>query len=195
MINANLHTELEAVVRRYGLKPVCQALRRIELSEKRERAAAQPRQTTAESESRKKVRRKLTAVDRVLKMELPDERKTVVIEAAKRFDNRSFVPGIGDVRNFWLNHRIEGPPPPSRAAAAPRLFAFLAKMDMGELRKIVDRGYYSGPARLGPIADAIRDFGRERIRAWNKRNGLPDNPERVSAAGAGDPDGAADDRS
>ena len=68
-------------------------------------------------------------------------------------------------------------------------------MDTTNLRELLDSGQFSGPSRLGPIADAIRELSRERIRAWNERNGLPDNPERVSAAGAEDPDGAADDRS
>lgn len=195
-MDSKIHAQLRAMVRRYGFESVERVLREIERS--RERDHAPDKRIAARSSAPKgrgPKRRRLAATDRVWKMDLPKERRTVLMEAAELFDRKLFVPSIGDVRNFWLSHGVEDPPPPSRAAAAPRRFAFLATMDMGELRKIVYHGHYSGPARMGPIADAIRDFGREHVRAWNERNGFPDSPEPVSAAGAEYPDGAADDRS
>ena len=191
-----LYTELRSIVLRYGFKPVNRALCEVGRDLGRDAVADNPVRARSSVMGRRAPKRpRPTVADRVRKMVLPEDRRSVLMEAAERFDRKSFVRTIGDVRNFWEIYGLAGPLPKSRASAVPRLFDYLASMDTTNLRELLDSGQFSGPSRLGPIADAIRELSRERIRAYNERNGLPDNPESVSAAGAEDPDGAADDRS
>ena len=195
MTNSALHDELRAIVRRHGLDTVDRALREIRQAERRDAAAWRAPSVRGPTRNRNGGREKPNAVTCVGRMELPADRRSVLAEAATRYNDKAFLPIAADIRDFCENRRIPGTPPKSRAAAIPRLFGFMAMTEAGAVQEILDSGYYSGPSRLGPIADAIRELSRERIRAYNERNGLPDNPESVSAAGAEDTDGAADDRS
>ena len=97
-------------------------------------------------------------------MDLSRNRRQVLTEVAENFQNKSFLPTASDIRNFCELYGIRGAAPRARAGAVPRLFRFLATMDPDEVRRLVRGGMFSGPARLGPIADAIRAAGREQIR-------------------------------
>ena len=96
-------------------------------------------------------------------MVLPDDHRRLLVEAAEKFEQKSFLPTVGDVRNFCEIHGVTGPSSGSRADTVPRVFKLLGTMNTDDLRRMLDSGMFSGPARLGPIADAIRDAGRERI--------------------------------
>ena len=85
---------------------------------------------------------------------------SALLELAKRFQDKTFLPTFGDIRNFCQVYGIDVPASKSRASAVPRVFKFIAKMDSSEIQRIVDDRLFSGPARLGPIADAIRKNGR-----------------------------------
>ena len=45
-------------------------------------------------------------------------------------------------------------------SAIPRIFKIIATMDSSRTQAILDADMYSGPSKLGPIADAIRRNGR-----------------------------------
>ena len=96
-----------------------------------------------------------TAVDYVAAMDLPQLVREPLGELATRFDERSFLPTIGDVRNFLLFCDYEGPTPKARGAAAPRVFKLLARMDPARVATIRDERMFSGPAQMLPIANAI----------------------------------------
>ena len=100
-------------------------------------------------------RPRLTAVDYVARMDLPQVVRAPLIELASRFDERSFLPTIGDVRNFLLFCDYDGTTPKSRAAAVPCAFKLLARMDPARVAGICDERMFSGPANMLPIADAI----------------------------------------
>ena len=93
-------------------------------------------------------------------MELQLEIEPSVVELANRFQDKAFLPTFGDVVNFCQAYGIEEPASRSRANAIPRVFKHLASMEADEIKRIVDWGMFSGPSRLGPIADAIRRNGR-----------------------------------
>ena len=80
----------------------------------------------------------------------------MVIELASRFEVKTFVPTIGDVRNFFRFYEIDGGRLRSRGAAMVRIFKALASMDETEVKRILDDRLFSGPSRMEPIADAIR---------------------------------------
>ena len=70
------------------------------------------------------------------------------------------MPTFGDIRNFCQVYGIDEPASKSRASAIPRVFKFMATMSDEEVQGILDGGMFSGPSRVGPIADAIRANGR-----------------------------------
>ena len=86
-------------------------------------------------------------------------------ELAQRFHSKSFLPTFGDIANFCQTYNIDVPASKSRASAIPRVFKFIAAMEADEIQRMLDEGMFSGPARLGPIADAIRRNGRGRATA------------------------------
>ena len=107
-------------------------------------------------------RRAATAMERVEKMDLPSETADSVVQLAKRFDEKSFMPTFGDIAQFCRVYDVEEPASKSRASAISRVFSTLAAMDAEDLQILLDYGAFSGPARLGPISDAIARHSRAR---------------------------------
>ena len=124
---------------------------------------------------------KLTASEYVAKMDLPADHKRLMEEAADRFCVKSFLPTIGDVRNFCEIYKITLPKSGSRASAIPRVFQFLAAMDAGELQTMLDNGSFSGPARLGLVSEAIMRAREARIRERNQIKTRPSESGFISA--------------
>ena len=97
-------------------------------------------------------------------MDLPSDRKSILVQAAEQFERRLFLPTIGDIRNFWSVYRVEAQMPSSRAVGIPRIFKFMSSMDPKEVARILNARAFSGPAKLGPIAEAIENLSGERLR-------------------------------
>ena len=100
-------------------------------------------------------------MDYVKAMEVPVERAAVVRRAAEEFERRVFLPTLGDVRSFCEEFGIEEPRSTSRVSGIPRIFKFLVTMEVAEVERMLDGLVFSGPASLGPIADAIRGKAKE----------------------------------
>ena len=100
-------------------------------------------------------------MDFVQSMAVPAERAAVVRRAAEDFERRAFLPTLSDIRGFCETHGIEEPKSKSRASGIPRIFKFLVTMDVADVERMLDDRVFSGPAELGPIADAIRDKAKE----------------------------------
>ena len=79
------------------------------------------------------------------------------MRAAQRFEDGAFLHSIADIREFCRIHSVELGKSASRLSSIPRVFTFLAVMDTPEITKLLDEGEFSGPTRLAPIADAIRN--------------------------------------
>ena len=107
-------------------------------------------------------------MDYVAGMEMPKQHESVVRRAAEEFDQRALLPTLRDVTVFWESYGIDAPAPKSRTSSVPRLFTFFVTMSTAELERVLNKRLFSGPAKLGPIAAAIRQrskYGRrERIR-------------------------------
>ena len=162
MTQSAMKKALRSMVREYGYDDVERSLREIGPSVRRTEAPprlpALPQPRAQASAGRK--RTKVTAAGYVAKMDVPAAKADAVAELARRFDDKSFLPSFGDVVFFCWNYRIDEPLSKSRDSAIPRVFKSLAAMDVAELQRILDLGLFSGPSRLGPIADAIRRNGR-----------------------------------
>ena len=159
MVDKKLGTALRSLVRRYGFKQVDRSLREIRLSEPR-LDDARPSRRADSTQTTKKKRHALSAQEYVANMDQYLETRPAISELAKRFEEKTFLPTIGDIRNFCQAYGIDEPASKSRASAIPRVFKCMAAMSTEEVRRILDGGMFSGPSRLGPIADAIRENGR-----------------------------------
>ena len=81
--------------------------------------------------------------------------------AAEEFEQRVFLSTLNDIRNFCEAYGIEEPRSKSRASGIPRVFKFLVTMDVADVERTLDDRMLSGPAQLGPFADAIRGKAKE----------------------------------
>ena len=161
-MQSRLSYRLDKLVRDYGLAQVIRELGEIERRTRAHNSAksAAPPAKKAKRASRKR-RPKPTASQYVAKMELSPEKAKFVTELAKRFDTKSFLPSfVGDVVGFCQRYGVQVPASRSRASAVPRVFKRIESLETEEIRRILDERLFSGPSRLGPIADAIRRNGR-----------------------------------
>ena len=162
MTSNDLETALQSMVLRYGFVQVNRCLQKIGLSEGQSKYSGPRRDfydtgTPAKSTSR---RPKISATEYVAKLDLPLDKKPIVVALAKRFECKTFLPTFGDIANFCQTHGLKTPMSKTRAGAIPRVFKFIATMDPSRTQEILDEEMYSGPSKLGPIADAIRKNGR-----------------------------------
>ncbi len=158
----DLRETLLSMVRRHGLEQVEKQLKEIGLSEHCVTSPAHrmgPTDRRPVKHSRRR-RPKPTASQYVAKMELSPEKGASVSELAGRFEAKCFLPTLGDIAAFCQSYDIDQPASKSRANAVPRVFKLLASLEVVEIHRIIEHGLFSGPSRLGPIADAIRRNGR-----------------------------------
>ena len=157
-----LKDALLRMVQEYGFNQVNDTLMTLGTSESELTNSRQDTAPAAKSAPMRTRRRSMrnTATQYVAKMTLQPETEAAVIELANRFEDKTFLPRFGDISRFCEIYGIDVPASRSRASAIPRVFKFLASMEADNIQRIVDRRSFSGPARLGPIADAIRRNGR-----------------------------------
>ena len=155
MTETKLKNTLLSIVRRYGFERVERSLHEIRSLDHQLKSSKSGNASPNGTAEKKKKKSKVTASEYVAKMELSAERTSAVVELAKKFEDKSFLPAFGDIREFCQIYGIPEPASKSRASAISRVFKFIATMETDELKKILNNGMFSGPSRLGPIADAI----------------------------------------
>lgn len=164
MANPKLDAILRPIVREHGLGSVLEALGKIASEHDSQSSlplAVNGADKSAKSKKPRKRAPKLNAVQYAAKMELPPDKQDAITTLAGRFERKDFLPTFGDIRNFCQIYGIDVPASKTRASAIPRVFKFLAnELEADEVQRILDYGEFSGPSRLGPIADAIRRNGR-----------------------------------
>lgn len=159
MTASKLKPALRSLVREHGLGEVLKSLGEIAESRRGSVKQLAVRSNGAEKKvSRRKPR--LTATEYVKKMELPAEKSAVVTELAKRFEQKDFLPNFAAIAEFCRTYEIKAPASKSRSNAIPHVFKSIADIEIAEVERIRDDGMFSGPSRLGPIADAIRNYSR-----------------------------------
>ena len=151
--------------------------------DERDRQPSASRRPASSSDRRsgsKKRRPRLTASEYVVKMDIAEDRRQWLTEVAGQFDAKSFLPTSGmcggSAACTESLHRVRWP-----AAVRSEGVQVLGTMDRDEVSEMLDSGLFSGPAQLGPIADAIRETGRERRSVpWTRlrcRCGPPPNED------------------
>ena len=174
MKEQRLEKELRFMVRRHGIEPVKQALQRIserglESETAEADAPAGPQGKRSADQSRRR-RPRLTATRYVSRMRVSAEMQSPLGELAEKFENKTFLPTYGEIRDFCSTYAIDRPASASRASAIPRVFKRLAQLGLEEIRELLHTDAFSGPARLGPIADAIRRTPRRRVSVDRRRD-------------------------
>ena len=159
MMQRKLRNELLTMVREHGIEHVQQQLNEIRLSVRRREGDNHDSGRNTSKPIRQR-RPKPTAIQYVEKMTIPREKAAGLAEVAERFDAKTFLPSFGDIRNFCESHGVDVPAYQSRASAIPRVFKQIATLEAADVQRIIKEGHFSGPSRLGPIADAIRRNGR-----------------------------------
>lgn len=157
MTNSKLKTALQPIVQEFGLAMVLRSLAEIadgRFEYPEDLGASSVDHASGLRQSKPKV----TAAEYVRKMELPLEKAVLVSELAERFQQKSFLPTFGDVASFCQKYEMELPASKTRANAIPRIFKFIAEMETSEIQSILDYGLFSGPSKLRPISDAIRNY-------------------------------------
>ena len=164
MEEERLDAALRAIILQYGFERVERTLRRIH-SSFLARAKNEPLSGHRPEPKAKTVRPprpKVTAPAYVSKLQIPADMHPLLAELAQRFDDRTFLPTMGDIRNFCLIYGIDQPASTSRMSAIPRIFERLSQLTPAEIQSMLRANSFSGPSRLGPIADAIRRSSRQR---------------------------------
>ena len=159
----NLRDALLLMVREHGFDQIQRCLNEIELLEHTHRPVVRKPTKADEAPAKRSPRRsrpKSTATQYVAKLELSPEKVASVAELAKRFDVKAFLPSFGDIRHFCDIYGVDTPASRTRVSAIPRVFKRIATLEAADIQRIIDEGHFSGPSRLGPIADAIRRNGR-----------------------------------
>ena len=159
---------LLSIVEEHGFDKVEEFLNQIAASE---RATEQSQSSSARSpvgkkRSRSPIRRKPTASQYVVRLDVSPEKAGFLSELATRFDAKTFMPAFNDAVEFCHIYGIEPPASRSRANVIPRVFKRIASLEADQIRRIVDGGHFSGPSRLGPISDAIRRNRRSKRSAY-----------------------------
>lgn len=94
--------------------------------------------------------------DLVMKLDLPDARKAILLEVARQFEDKRFLPSISDIRNFLEIRGIPARGIKQRPDAFRQVLQVLRESSPDRLDRIVRDSRLTGPSQLGPISDAIR---------------------------------------
>ena len=155
---SNIEKELRPIVRRYGHERVARCLHTMqpdhpETNGAPNSPAARPSRGHVLPDAVPRKRKPASATDYVKRMQLPFDRAGMLSQLASKFEQKTFLPTLSETRRFCRVHGIASPT--SRGGSVPRVFKFLAQMPLAEVDDILRHGMFSGPTRLGPIADAI----------------------------------------
>ena len=90
------------------------------------------------------------------KINMPEEKKALILNIAAQFERKSFLPTISDVRNFLEMRGQDARGIKQRAETFRKIIKILVDMSDEGLEKIIRSRRNSGPSQLGPLSDAIK---------------------------------------
>jgi hypothetical protein len=148
-----LHELLDTLVKGWGLKAVQDTLANLSSRAASESTKVGQPSSMAERESK--------AVELVLSLTLPDDRKTLLVEIAKAFDSGLAFPRTSDVKSFLSAHNNPAREIRSRDHAFRLMIPILERMSEKGLARVLSSSRHSEPAELGSISEAIKDTGND----------------------------------
>lgn len=135
-----------ALVRHWGHSAVSEALRASELNQ----AASGPHARSAKSRSMKP-----SPVQLAERMTGRSENRTEIIQIAREFESKRFLPRIGDAKDFLEQNGYSTDGLKDRGTAFRRVLFALKQLPAHRLRELIQDSVHSGPMRLGPLSEAI----------------------------------------
>lgn len=110
-----------------------------------------------------KKRHKLSAIERVRNLvDLPEEKGLRIIEIAKRFDDKAFLPSIADVRDFLAMYGVANFNEKDRLNSFGKVLPVLQGMSLQELDVLTSGYAHLGASELGPLSAAIENLATNR---------------------------------
>ena len=101
-----------------------------------------------------------TATEYVARMDISSERRAAALALAGRFEDKLFLADLCGHSEFLPDLRHRGTCLQGALGGHTRIFKFVAAMEAADIQRLLDEDTFSGPARLGPLAEAIRRNGR-----------------------------------
>lgn len=158
---ALLRSLLVALVERWGSASVFQAL--TQLAEgggtQADGRQVQPAKRKAAKVKLGAPAEKRSSVAYVVRLNLPERRRALLLDMATLFDRRELLPTAADVRNFVQMRSGRRVDIKQRSDAFRRLVDVALDMPEDQLERLVKGGGHGGPSRLGPLSDAIKMAG------------------------------------
>lgn len=150
---------LKVLIDEWGYDPVRERLETLHISNGAQSREAYP---SKQRRPRKKTE-KPTASALASKISLPSEQKRLIQRLAERYDAKLFLPTAGDIRYFFEMHSEIPPSSKHRSDYFRRILKLLSTLQESTLRKIIEDDAHSGPSQLGPLSDAMRNVGKQRL--------------------------------
>ena len=157
-----LDLEVSLILLKHGKEALLQAVaRRMQLSDEALRLELDTLlHAKFASSSKKKSVAKPFVLDSVLIGR--EEKADYLRQLCARFENRTFLSELKDVKRFFDRHGRSAPTWKSRVLAQASLFQFLADLHVSELKKLLDEAPTGTEvSSLGLISDEI--LGRNRL--------------------------------
>jgi hypothetical protein len=104
-------------------------------------------------------RHRLTAHEYVERIDVPPRKRDIMLQLARKFERREFLPTIGHVREFLERSNVRVNSLRGRTAAIPKIVEILTGLPDDSLETMLHDENYSGPSQLGPLSDAIKARG------------------------------------
>jgi hypothetical protein len=145
---------VRVLVEEWGVDGVQRALKSMEQSTQSVLGREAPH-----SEPKSSVRIKPTAFEQASRVRGQPVFRELLSEIAKQFDQKTFLPTIGDARHFLEMRGKEISPTVSRAEVFRKILDELEEMEVDELRIVAARARNSAPSQLAPLSKAIRSAG------------------------------------
>lgn len=143
---------IEALVEEFGADRVCRALDSV-IDGGAGRDVPKARLSKGAAERK-------TGVDLVESLgDIDDERRSLLLRLAKRFDSKEFVLSSSDYRRFMGDYGQRAVAAKSRIDAFRQILKVAMKISGDELRRLSESTAYSGPSRLDTISEAISSRG------------------------------------
>jgi hypothetical protein len=102
---------------------------------------------------------KSLAIEQVARAQLPEAQEVALLELARRFDHKQFLPSTADVREFLIMMGERPGAIKDRSQAFRRLLEALTRLPPEQLEWLANSALHSGPSQLGPLSDAISAAG------------------------------------
>jgi hypothetical protein len=107
---------------------------------------------------------KLSPVQAAERLTTRARNKREIVEIARAFEAKAFLPRVGDVKDFLDENGCEAVNVRDRTSGFKKLLPVLRRMPADKLRDLRNDAFHAGPMRLAPLSEAISAAG-DRIRS------------------------------